>query len=163
MLMMCKNTIDTLARQLYSPAVAYIYSNPYKATYVAAKQELEQRKAELDFVKRRIAQLEQSIRTLEPLATDDSVAPAEGLSEICEQTLRLMPGMGMTARDVMNALKNRGIDVSGYSQPLAVLHTTLTRLCKPGSGFVKGRTEQGEPMYAYDPQRDSDIQIWEKL
>jgi hypothetical protein len=74
-----------------------------------------------------------------------------------------MGGIGMTAEDVKQALAHLGVDISGYSNPLAVLHTTLTRLCKAGSGFVKGRTEQGEPMYGYDPQQSTNLGIWGSL
>jgi hypothetical protein len=143
--------------------MSYIYINPYKSSYLAAKQELEQRKREVEFATQRIAYLEQTIRALEPLAEETGITPAGGLPEICSQVLMRMGGIGMTAEDVKQALAHLGVDISGYSNPLAVLHTTLTRLCKAGSGFVKGRTEQGEPMYGYDPQQSTNLGIWGSL
>ncbi len=133
--------------------MAYVYVNPYKSTYLAAKQELEQRKNEQSFATQRIVQLEEIISKLEPLANEDGIAPTGGLSELCRQVLMSSPGVGMTAASVMQSLAYRGADMSGYSNPLAVLHITLTRLCKPESGFVKGKSPEGKPMYAYDPHR----------
>ena len=132
----------------------YVYLNPYKSSYLAAKQELEQRKAELVFVTQRITQLEHTIKTLEPLANEPGVAPPAGLHELCRQILMSLPSVRMTAADVMQSLAYMGVDVNGYSNPLAVLHTTLTRLVKPGSGFVKGLSPDGQPLYAFEPQRE---------
>ncbi|MGC9995200.1 MAG: hypothetical protein ABSE79_07745 [Terriglobia bacterium] len=129
--------------------MSYLYVNPYKAGYLAALNELARRREELEFVKARISQLEETIRTLEPLANEEGVAPAAGLSEICRQILMSQPGAGFTANQVMQQLSQGGVDISGYSQPLAVLHTTLGRLCKPGSGFVKGINTEGQPVFVY--------------
>ena len=133
--------------------MAYVYINPYKSTYLAAKQELEQRKTELSFATQRITQLEEIITKLEPLAKEDGIAPKGGLSELCRQVLMSSPGVGMSAAGVMQSLAFRGVDMSGYGNPLAVLHVTLIRLCKPESGFVKEKTPHGNPMYAFDPNR----------
>jgi hypothetical protein len=134
----------------------YIYSNPHKANYLAAIQELEQRKAEWNFLTRRIEQLEELIRSLEPLAKDDEAgAPTVGLPEMCAQILRGFPKTELVASDIVDGLRLRGVDISGYSNPLAVLHTTLTRLCRPGSGFVKGRSDFG-PTYVFDPDSMND-------
>ena len=128
----------------------YVQINPYKSSYLAAQQELEQRKAELSFLTQRITQLEETIRTLAPLANDDGVAPTAGLPDLCRQILMSQPGVGFTAGDVMQRLGYMGVDISGYSNPLAVLHTTLTRLIKRGNGFAKGVTTDGQPAYSYD-------------
>lgn len=56
----------------------------------------------------------------------------------------------------MQHLAARGVDMSGYSNPLAVLHTTLTRLIKPGSGFLKGGQPGTQPFYVYDENSVSD-------
>ncbi len=129
----------------------YAYINPYKASYLAAAQELQQRRAELEFVTQRIAQLEQTIMSLEPLANGVGVAPTTGLSELCRQILMSQPGAGFTAADVMQRLAAMGVDMSGYANALAVLHTTLTRLCsRPGSGFLKGGQPATQPFYVYD-------------
>jgi len=135
----------------------YVLVNPYQTSYLAAKTELEQRKIELARLTNRIAQLEQTIITLEPLANDNSLAPVGGLPEMCRQILRSQPGAGFTATAVMQHLQAMGIDISGYSNPLAMLHTTLTRICKPGNGFVKGQAPDGQPSYCYDERFLSDV------
>ncbi len=128
----------------------YAYINPYKSSYLAAARELEQRKGELAFVIQRIAQLEETIAALEPLASGGGVAPTAGLSLLCRQILMSQPGAAFTAEAVMQHLAAMGVDMSGYSNPLAVLHTTLTRLIKPGSGFLKGGQPGTQPFYLYD-------------
>jgi hypothetical protein len=147
---------------MYSPFMSYVYSNPYKGTYEAARQELAQREAELKFVTLRISQLKETIRTLEPLANSNVAAPTAGLSELCAQVLQSVTGIGMTANDVINALAYRGINVSDYSNPLAVIHTTLTRLCKPDSGFWKGAAPDGSPLYVYDERLKKGLPMFKK-
>jgi hypothetical protein len=134
----------------------YVYINPYKSSYLAAVQELEQRRAELVFVSQRIAQLEATIRTLAPLANENGVAPTAGLAELCRQILMSQARAAFTAGAVMQHLAAMGVDMSGYANPLAVLHTTLTRLVRPGSGFVKGGQPDGQPFYAYDEAQVSE-------
>ena len=133
--------------------MAYGYINPYKSSYLAARQELVQRKAELTFVTQRIRQLEETIKTLEPLANEEGVAPTAGLPELCRQILMSQPRTAFSANDVMQQLALMGVDVSGYSNPLAVLHTTLTRLIRPRSGFLKGIRTDGQPGYIYDDRQ----------
>ncbi len=130
--------------------MAYAYINPYKSSYLAAIQELQQRRNELQYVTQRIAQLEETIRTLEPLAKEEGDAPVAGIAELCRQVLMSQPGCGFTAGDVMKYLAHMGVDVSGYSNPLAVLHTTLTRLVRPRSGFAKMIAPDGQPFYVYN-------------
>ena len=134
----------------------YLYINPYKSSYLAAIRELEQRRAELQFVTQRIAQLEETIKALEPLANQGGVRPSGGLSELCRQILTTQPGASFTAETVMQQLAAMGVDISGYSNPMAVLHTTLTRLVKPGSGFLKGGQPDTQPFYVFDPNSMND-------
>jgi hypothetical protein len=98
---------------------------------------------------RRIEQLEQTVRILEPLANEEGMAPEGSLPELCRQMLQAHPSTGYTASQVMEYLMSVGVDVSSYSNPLAVLHTTLTRIAKPGSGFIKTNDPRGETIYAY--------------
>ena len=138
----------------------YVYTNPHKASLFAAQIELQQRRAELIFVTQRIAQLEESIRVLEPLANDEGVAPTAGLPEICREILMSQPCAGFTAEVVMQHLSARGVDISKYSNPLALLHTTLTRLIKNGSGFYKLKQMGSAPAYFYDPNAVSGVYQW---
>lgn len=135
----------------------YIYTNPYKSSYQAAIQEIEQLKVQRENINRRIAQLEQSLPSLQSLANEDAFAPTASLPELCAQILQALPKIGLTANDVMQALANRGVNLSGYSNPLALLHTTLTRLCRPGCGFNKGKSPDGQPIYFFDPDTMSAI------
>lgn len=135
----------------------YIYENPYKSSYLAALQELEQRKAELQFVKQRIVQLEATIKTLQPLAEGEGVAPTASLPDLCRQILMSQPGAGFTAATVMQHLSFMGVNLSGYANPLALLHTTLGRLPKRGNGFIKSTAPDGQPVYAYDERYLSDV------
>jgi hypothetical protein len=125
----------------------YVYINPYKSSYLAAQQELEQRKQELIAIRERISQLEQTIKTLAPLAEGDAVPPTQGLPSLCRLILMSEPGLAFTANEVMERLANMGVDISGYAQPLAVLHTTLSRLVRPGSGFTKVTRADGQLGY----------------
>jgi hypothetical protein len=137
--------------------MAYVYINPYKSSYMAAVQELEQRQAELQFLEQRIAQLQETIRVLEPLANAEGTAPGSNLPELCRRVLMSQPGIAFTAESVMQHLAALGVDISGYSNPLAVLHTTLTRLVtKSGSGFLKGGQPDTQPFYVFDPNAASD-------
>jgi hypothetical protein len=133
--------------------VPYVYLNPYKAGLLAAQNELQQRRSELGFVAQRIAQLEKTIQTLTPLA-QEGVAPTAGLPELCRQILMSQPECGFTAEDVMQRLALMGVDMNGYANPLAVLHTTLGRLVRPRSGFLKGiAAGDGRPLYVYYPSQ----------
>jgi len=131
----------------------YVYINPYKSSYLAAQQELNQLKQESVRITQRISQLEETIRTLEPLANDEGVAPTAGLPELCRQILMSQPGFAFRAVDVMQHLAAMGVDISGYQNPLAVLHTTLYRIARPHSGFSKAINEQGEPVYVYNGRK----------
>jgi hypothetical protein len=128
----------------------YVYINPYKSSHLAAKQELEQRRADLLALTQRIAQLEETIRILEPLANQEGAPPTAGLPELCRRVLMSQAAKGFTAGEVMQHLAYMGVDVNGYSNPLAVLHTTLSRLVRRGSGFAKGVGTDGQPIYVYD-------------
>jgi hypothetical protein len=130
----------------------YIYVNPYKTSYLAAKQELEQQKATLQSVTQRIAQLQETIRTLEPLAMEDGPAPTAGLPELCRQILMAEANCGFTAGVVMQHLASMGVDISGYASPLALLHTTLGRLVGPRYGIKKSVNSGGDPIYIFDPK-----------
>jgi len=130
--------------------VPYVYLNPYKSSYLAAQQELARLRAELTSLPQRIAQLEATIKHLQPLAEGEGVAPTAGLPELCRQILMSQPGAAFTANDMMQRLALMGADISGYQNPLAVLHTTLTRLVRPRTGFLKGMTVGRQPVYWYD-------------
>jgi hypothetical protein len=146
--------LDNLSRFKYIRFMAYAYINPYKSSYLAAIQELQLRENEIAFATQRIAQLKETIRTLEPLANEEGIAPTAGIAELCRQVLMSQPGSGFTAGEVMQFLAQMGVDISGYANPLAVLHTTLTRLVRPGSGFMKGIRPDGQLIYAYDQSYD---------
>ena len=128
----------------------HIHVNPYKSSYLAAQQELEKRRTELAFVTQRIAQLEQTIQALAPLANEEGTAPTAGLPELCRQILMSEPEGAFTAEEIMQRLTAMGVDISAYQNPLAVLHTTLGRLIRPHSGIAKGIGTDGRPFYVFN-------------
>jgi Mg2+ and Co2+ transporter CorA len=129
--------------------MAYVYVNPYKSSYLAARVELGLCQRQLAHLTQRIAQLTETIKTLEPLANEGGVPPTAGLPELCRQILMSQPSTPFSAGDVMQHLAQMGIDINNYSNPLAVLHTTLGRLVRRGNGF--GKDSDGKnPIYMYD-------------
>jgi len=136
----------------------YVYLNPYRSSYDAALQELRSREEELEFVKQRIEQLKQTIAALGPLVSTltERVAQTASLPDLCRGIMMSQPGAGFTAAIVAQHLANMGVDLSRYSNPLGVIHTTLARIPKPGNGFVRSQGPDG-PVYAYDERYLSDV------
>ena len=65
-----------------------------------------------------------------------------GLTEKVAQCMRDSPHYEFTAPEVRQSLEERGVDLSGYSQPLATISITLRRMHEAGRVTVrrKGRT-----------------------
>jgi DNA-binding transcriptional ArsR family regulator len=64
-----------------------------------------------------------------------------GLTERISQSLRIKPHSYLPASEVREWLEREGVDLSGYSQPLATISITLSRMQKAGRVSVrrKGR------------------------
>lgn len=129
--------------------MALVYKNPHQESFRAAERELAQLSAEaaslrdrLAWIEARAHQLTEYMNAARPLLEEDpgSVAAAEGLTAICRSFL-LATGAWMTAQTIRNQLSYMGIDISGYTNPMAVLHATLKRI-----GDMKKGTD-GETYY----------------
>ncbi|PWT98115.1 MAG: hypothetical protein C5B51_30020 [Terriglobia bacterium] len=117
----------------------YVYHNPHWESYKRAEAEDFGLSAERDrllmrlaWIDKRIAQLRECQSAIETLLQEDpgEVLAGAGLTELCREALRRMPGEEHTASDVRQSLERMGIDISGYSNPYAVLHKTLERICE---------------------------------
>jgi hypothetical protein len=118
-------------------------TDDYKRALEAANREYEdllEQRASLDV---RIARLAQSIGSLTRLC---GYIPAVkwGLTEACRMVLQ-SAGYALTPVEIRAQLEAMGLDMSRYTNDLAVIHTTLKRLTKSGEAkFVpRGYNEPG--------------------
>ena len=119
----------------------------YKRALNAACREYEtllQQRASLDA---RIAQLVQTIGSLTRLCGYVPTVPW-GLTEACRMVLRAA-GHPLTAVEIRDQLDAMGIDMSRYTNDLAVLHTILKRLTQSGEAkFVPRALDK--PCYRWE-------------
>ena len=109
--------------------MAIVYRNPHQQALLAVQQELQQRLQQREWIEKRIDELQQAIQTLTPLAQETF---EDGLSmslpQLCLRVLSFTPNQGVSVPRIREGLTLIGVDLSGYKNPLAVLHTTLGRL-----------------------------------
>jgi hypothetical protein len=148
-----------------------VYKNPYGAFQTHAEQELEllrqererlgQRMAEID---ERERQLREYLKAITPLmANGPGKAPEEmGVTKLCRKIIDNTPHW-VRAQEVRATLKGMGVDISSYTNPMAVLHSILHRVAAchrdakgklyfgrrdlirpPGSKVVRARSLQQE-------------------
>jgi hypothetical protein len=104
-------------------------SEDYRSALTAAVREYEslgQRRREIDA---RLSQLAQTIGTLSRLL---GMTPTAPLSITDAVRLAMRSGVPMTPLDVRERLRAIGVDLSGYANDLAVIHTVLKRLNEAG-------------------------------
>jgi hypothetical protein len=104
-------------------------SDDYRAALSAAIREYEDLGAERRRLDDRLAQLAQTIGTLSKLLGFTPTVPL-GLTDACRLVLR--GGLPMTPTEVRDRLAAIGVDLSGYANELAAIHTTLKRLNEAG-------------------------------
>lgn len=121
------------------------YKNPYRETLLAAEEELQQLENHISLEQQRVNQLKNTIAALRPLAEGtDALGPELGLTDACRRILIENANRPpITAPDVRSKLALMGIDISGYSNPMAVLHSTLRRIAQPR------KTPNGETGYMF--------------
>jgi hypothetical protein len=102
----------------------------YTQALEAAVKEYEALARERHRIDGRLAALAQTIGTLTRLCGLTPTVPW-GLTDACRVVLR-GAGVPMTPLDVRNRLMAIGFDLSGYSSPLAAIHTVLKRLNESG-------------------------------
>jgi hypothetical protein len=117
--------------------MAYYHINPYEQPLVAAKQELEQRRHELDALKQRILCLETTIGVLEPLAVGSPAYHYGNLGQILRAVLSSNPGRQMTISEIRYVIDSMGIKFSKPENASATLGVTLRRMAsKPETGVI---------------------------
>jgi hypothetical protein len=136
-----------------------IYTNPYKQSYLAAKQELEERLVQVKALQDRIEWLRATITATEPLANADQLPPKIGpIADLCCTVLGANPGRSMSVQDVIRVIAAMGIKLD-YANVPGVIHTNLMRLVNkpnspvildaPGVTFEGSRPVQNGPMKFY--------------
>jgi hypothetical protein len=112
------------------------YKNPHEQSYVVARQELQALQEEAvqleerrNWISERTKLLSDYLKAIEPLMKQD---PGQelvqvGLAQICRNMLERQESW-FTAQQVKNRLELAGIDLQGYTNPMAVLHAVLKRV-----------------------------------
>jgi len=105
-------------------------TDDYKRALEAASREYEDLLKQRAALDTRIAQLAQSIGSLTRLC---GYVPTVswGLTEACRMVLKAA-GHALTAAEIRAQLGAMGIDMSRYTNDLAVIHTVLKRLTESG-------------------------------
>jgi hypothetical protein len=129
----------------------YVYRNPHQQSYEAANQEIEQLVQErqlladrLKQIEARVAQLKRHMEAIKPLLEEEpgqGIADA-GITELCRDLLMRFQGP-QSIEMLRNNLSVMGVDLSGYTNPGAVLHTTLRRM----PGIIVSKDASGTTMY----------------
>lgn len=104
-------------------------SENYRTALAAAIKEYEALGEQRRGIDSRLAQLAQTIGTLSTLL---GLAPTAPMSISDAVRLALRAGVPMTPIDVRERLLAIGVDLSNYSNDLAVIHTVLKRLNEAG-------------------------------
>src|SRR5262249_44025819 len=117
----------------------------YRRALDAAITEYEALGEQRRDVDKRLGELAQSIGTLMRLLGLTPTVPM-GLTDACRLVLR--GGVPMTAVDVRDRLLHIGVDLSTYSNDLAVIHTVLKRLNEAGEIRLLPRPA-GKSAYLY--------------
>jgi hypothetical protein len=105
-------------------------TDEYRRALEAAAKEYEALGAERQRIDKRLSELAQTISTLSRLCGISPTAPW-GLTDACRTIVR-SAGVPMSAADVRDRLAAIGVDLSGYANALAAIHTTLKRLNDSG-------------------------------
>jgi hypothetical protein len=113
-----------------------------------AEAELERLTRERDEIEAKIAVIRQTIEILGPVYADQRT---EGMTERIRQALMAKPDVGISPKVVRMHLEQGGFDLSGYSNPMATIHTILKRLVSDDGQFRSMPTPDGAAVYIYDP------------
>jgi hypothetical protein len=126
----------------------------YQRALAAAVREYEALGVERRNVDKRLAELVQTISTLNRLC---GIAPtvAWGLTDSCRYVVRTA-GHPVTPTEVRDRLEAMGMDLSKYSSSLAAIHTILKRLREAGElAYVEVTTGKFAYEWAADPKASS--------
>jgi hypothetical protein len=109
----------------------------YRAALEAAAKEYEALGEQRRKIDERLTQLAQTIGTLSRLI---GLTPTVPLSITDAVRLAIRAGVPMTPPEVRDRLLSIGVDLSGYTNELAVIHTVLKRLNEAGEIRIVPRT-----------------------
>lgn len=121
-------------------------TSDYRRALDAAVREYEALGAQRRAIDERLAQLAQTIGTLNRLCGYVPTVPW-GLTDACRLVLR-NAGSAMTPTDVRDRLAAIGFDMSRYANGLAAIHTVLKRLRAAGDAEAVKRGD-GRAAYAW--------------
>jgi hypothetical protein len=116
--------------------MAVTYKNPHEDSYRAAQAELAQLGSErveitdrLGWIETRMSSLNEFLKAIVPLIEQEpgKALVDAGLTQICRDVLD-KAGRWVTAPEFREMLSRIGIDMSGYTNPGAVLHAILKRI-----------------------------------
>ena len=98
--------------------------------------------SELVQIQRRKAWFEQAIAGIKGITGNEEADPeVAGITQAIRDLLYEHPNRWVSAPAVRDKLKEIGFPIDGYTQPLAVVHTTLKRLVRQEefeSGHIEG-------------------------
>jgi hypothetical protein len=121
-----------------------VRKNPHQQTLESIEQELQECLQQQESMARRIAELQAAISALTPLAQEELYVPVPiRLPQLCLWVLSFSPTTHISVPRIRKGLMLRGIDLSGYKNPLAILHTTLGRLRDNGYVLVADGDTEG--------------------
>jgi hypothetical protein len=127
-----------------SYSVAYTYRNPHRQSLMVIEQEIQQRTQQIEFLKARLAELEEARRSVLPLAqaeADEEMTAS--LPALCLRVMSFTPTLGVSAPAIREGLKRMGVEVKGRN-PLGIIYTTMGRLIESGYA-IPVETQQGQP------------------
>lgn len=102
----------------------------YRRALEAALRELEQAMAQRTVLDTRIAQLRQTVGTLNRLCGYEPTVPWS-LTDACRVVLR-SAGAPLTAVQIRDRFETIGLDTTRYANALSAIHTVLKRLVETG-------------------------------
>ena len=106
-----------------------VTTDDYRAALAAAVREYESLGEQRRDIDKRLAELAQTIGTLSRLI---GLTPTVPLSITDAVRLAMRAGVPLTPTEVRERLQSIGVDLSVYSNDLAVIHTVLKRLNESG-------------------------------
>ena len=119
----------------------------YTRALDAACKEYERLHAERAAIDTRLAQITETISTLNKLCGFVPTVPF-GLTDACRMILR-NAGKPMTATDVRDRLAAVGVNLDRYANALSAVHTVLKRMVEAGEAGTPERDETERVAYAF--------------
>ena len=107
----------------------------------AEESRMEERREKLERRKDRLIQIAKAISQF----LGEDFKQQTGITNVIREVLNDADEDGLTPADVRNRLHKTDFEINAYSNPLAVVHTTLKRLVKQGE--LKSKRINGKTRY----------------